>query len=79
VSLHDAKPAEFKESSWIRRISGNISINRKGFGFVDGVFVPPHLARDYEHADEVLMIAVRKTNPKTNQLGWTALGKVETN
>ena len=45
----------------------------------DETIVPPHLARDYEHADEVLMIAVRKTNPKTNQLGWTALGKVETN
>jgi tetratricopeptide (TPR) repeat protein len=74
ISAHQAEPASFRESPCIRRISGHISINRQGFGFVEDVFVPPHLAQEFEHADEVSLVAVRKTNRKTNQLGWTALG-----
>ncbi len=44
--------------------------HEKGFGFVDDVFVPPNIAGEFEHSEEISLIAVKRTNRKTNQLGW---------
>ena len=74
ISAYHAQKADFQESPFITQVSGKISVKPKGFGFVDNVFVPPSLAQNYEDGEEVLFIAVKKINRKTNQLGWTALG-----
>jgi hypothetical protein len=69
-----ATGTDFQETEWTTRVSGKISVHPKGFGFVNAVFVPPHLARAYEGEQEVTLVAVRKLNKKTNKLGWTAIG-----
>lgn len=73
---YQAKIVKFQETEWITRISGDISIHQKGFGFVNDVFIPPHLARTFEDGREVSVVAVRKRNKKTNELGWTAVAPV---
>ena len=64
----------FQETEWIMRVNGRLSVLPEGFGFVENVFVPPRLAQTLEDGSKVSLVAVRKRNKKTDELGWTAVG-----
>jgi hypothetical protein len=66
-----------KFDPWIQRVQGAIAIHPNGFGFVDDVFVPPHIARSYENGQNVALVAVRRPNRKTGVLGWAAISAAD--
>lgn len=55
-------------------VSGPIRKMDGGFGFVDNVFVPPHLLNDYLGENcEAFAMAIIKWNKKREEWGWQAI------
>lgn len=54
---------------------GDIRITDKGFGFIDDVFVAPHiiLKHNYTSGQQIDGKAIRTFNKKKEQFGWTLL------
>lgn len=63
---------EFRETEWIKRITGILSVHEKGFGFVKNAFVPPGLVKSELQGNQVTVVALKKPKRKDTpgELGW---------
>lgn len=75
-------PYQICESTWVEnqnisQRSGNFQFHQNGFGFVEDVFVPPHLASQLKDGQQTSCIVVKKLDKKKNRLGWTAIALLD--
>ncbi len=61
-------------------VAGTIRRMAAGFGFVEDVFIPPHLLNDFpQGSDEACVMAVVKWNNKREEWGWQAISISQVN
>ena len=69
-----AEPGQLPEIDDLRIVSGSLRRMDGGFGFVDNVFIPPHLLNDHPSENpSASAIAVIKWNKKREEWGWQAI------
>lgn len=56
-----------------KSLSGNLRKNEKGFGFVDDIFIAPHLIKDIENGTNLNIVALYEKPPKREEYSWRAL------
>ena len=73
VAKRDSKETLLQRNFKI--VLGDIRITDKGFGFIDDVFVAPHiiLKHNYTSGQQIDGKAIRTFNKKKEQFGWTLL------
>lgn len=57
----------------IKTIEGILKLNDKGFGFIDNVFIPPHLLNGFKNGDNIKIIKIWDKHPKTGRANWKAI------
>lgn len=56
-----------------KSLSGILRKNEKGFGFIDDIFIAPHLIKDIDNGAELKIIALYEKPPKREEYSWRAL------
>lgn len=56
-----------------KSLSGKLRKNEKGFGFIDDIFIAPHLIKDIDNGAELNIIALYEKPPKREEYSWRAL------
>ena len=56
-----------------KSLSGKLRKNEKGFGFIDDIFIAPHLIKDIDNGTELNIIALYEKPPKREEYSWRAL------
>lgn len=72
-SVIAAKPAEPAELSGVASDSGELRVAPKGFGFVNGTFVPPYLVRDGMDGKAVNIVKVLDFDETKSRPSWKAI------
>ena len=54
-------------------LSGKLRKNEKGFGFIDDIFIAPHLIKDIDNGAELNIVALYEKPPKREEYSWRAL------
>jgi len=73
MRAHSVEVTPLRETSHIKRFSGEIRVHQKGFGFLDDVFVPPPVVGSTSSGEECAVLAVLEENTKKGGLSWTAI------
>lgn len=69
-----AKPVPPLDLDDVQAVTGSLRRMDGGFGFVDNVFVPPHLLEGFpEEHQEASVLAVIRWNKKREEWGWQAI------
>ena len=75
IEILFAHGCEDREMKDVKRISGDLRRNEKGFAFVEDIFISPNLLSTIESdIQQVKVIAVYAKNPKKLEYGWRAIG-----
>lgn len=73
MDVFSVERREFPEKD-VRRINGQLRRNPKGFGFVNGAFVPTQIVELIDPCvDEVVALAVYAKNPAKGAYGWRVI------
>lgn len=73
VEVFEVGPGPLPVQS-VRRVAGGLRRNPAGFGFVEDVFVPPHLLEDLgPQIQSVSALAVYARHPKDDRRSWRAI------
>ena len=59
------------DSEWVCRKTGKLHIHQKGFGFVDDMFVAPHLiGKDWKEGQVSVVAVMKPKRGKESELSW---------
>ena len=76
-TVHRYEDAQVEPSPSIRTWTGSVKPHPSGFGFLDDVFVPPHVCKACPEGTVVTLLAVRTMNEKKHRMGWKAVARVD--
>lgn len=69
----EARKIEQKKNDKVQTIFGSLRLNPKGFGFVEDVFIAPHLLTGFEDNENIEAIKVWDIDPKKGKPSWRAI------